>query len=236
MSKKANKSAAVRQQRAKKEQVADTPEQKLHRLLNYFPTPPFASRAGAELVLDMDPTARIVWEPACGQGHMAEPLKEYFPVVIASDIHAHGYGDVHDFLMDDGYCQDVPDWIVSNPPFNRAEAFIRQGLRRARRGVAMLLRVAFLEGIGRYSMLYEGPERLTVCAVFSERVSMVLGQWDPDAGMASCMAWFIFDKTAPPGDPIIRAIPPGTEARLTRHDDVRRFAKPTPVPLLEGLV
>lgn len=235
MPKKTNKSAAVRQQRAKKEQAEDTPEQKLHRLLNYFPTPPWAARAGAELVLDMDPTARIVWEPACGEGHMAEPLKEYFPQVIASDIHDHGYGQVDDFLL---WRENPPevDWIISNPPFNRAEAFIRLGLSRARRGVAMLLRVAFLEGIGRYSMLYEGPERLTVCAVFCERVSMVLGQWDPDAGLATCMAWFIFDKQTHAGPPAIRPIAPGTEARLTRPDDIRRFAKPAPVPLLAGLV
>lgn len=229
-----NKSAAVRQQKAAKEQVADTPEQALHRALNYFPTPPWAARAGAELLLELDPLAKAIWEPACGEGHMAEPLREYFPTVHASDIHPHGHGDVHDFLLLDTAPYQC-DWIVTNPPFSHAGAFIKKGLRFASRGVAMLLRIAFLEGAERYPLLYKGEYPLTVCAPFSERASMVLGCWDPDASSAVCMAWFFFRKfhAHRPEPPIIRPIPPGTEMRLTKSDDARRFAKLAPAPLFE---
>jgi ParB-like chromosome segregation protein Spo0J len=73
--------------------------------LDYSPTPPSATRALIECVF---PTMNIshesltsVHEPACGEGHMAEVLREFFPVVIATDIHDYGYGDaVQDFLDD----------------------------------------------------------------------------------------------------------------------------------------
>ena len=39
--------------------------------LDYFPTPPWAARAGGELIKQIDPAAGSCWEPACGEGHMA---------------------------------------------------------------------------------------------------------------------------------------------------------------------
>ena len=41
------------------------------------------------------------------------------------------------------------DNIVTNPPYNCAEAFVAQGLKLARRKFALLLRLAFLEGANR---------------------------------------------------------------------------------------
>ena len=47
--------------------------------LDDFPTPPWATRALLEHVIpDKDLAGRSVWEPACGAGHMAKVLKEYF--------------------------------------------------------------------------------------------------------------------------------------------------------------
>lgn len=233
MRKRSNKSAAVKQQKAAKEQVADTPEQALHRALNYFPTPLWGTRAGAEIIREMDPDAQFVWEPACGEGHMVEALKEYFRAIHASDIHDHGYGHVDDFLLSEGPPGPC-DWVISNPPFEHAAAFIEQGLRFARRGVAMLLRIAFLEGTERYPLLYQGRHKLSVCAPFIERLPMVLGQYDPDASSAVCMAWFIFDKQVT-GRATVNPIPPGTKARLHRREDVRRFAKLAEAPLFTQL-
>jgi hypothetical protein len=49
--------------------------------LDYFPTPPFATRALLELVLQASQDAlrnASAREPACGEGHIAEVLTEYF--------------------------------------------------------------------------------------------------------------------------------------------------------------
>ena len=58
--------------------------------LDFFPTPPWAARAGGVLIKTLDPLAVTCWEPACGGGHMALPLSEYFDDVSISDIHDHG--------------------------------------------------------------------------------------------------------------------------------------------------
>lgn len=46
-----------------------------HDSLDHFPTPPWATRALCEHVIEL--RGRTVWEPACGEGYMAKPLKEY---------------------------------------------------------------------------------------------------------------------------------------------------------------
>jgi hypothetical protein len=60
--------------------------------LDFFPTPPFGTRALVERVLPhvgVNLTrANTIWESACGEGHMSEVLAEY-ATVIASDIHGY---------------------------------------------------------------------------------------------------------------------------------------------------
>jgi hypothetical protein len=72
---------------------------------DFFPTPPWASRALIERVFPVlnirlaDLSRLAAWEPACGEGHMAEVLAEYFARVIATDLFDYGYGEAPvDFL------------------------------------------------------------------------------------------------------------------------------------------
>lgn len=191
--------------------------------LDYFPTPPWAARAGGELIKRLDPQARSCWEPACGEGHMAHGLADYFDWMRASDVHPYRSGQtVFDFLgpIASPWGESL-DWIVTNPPFNRAVDFVRIGHQRARRGVAMLVRLAFLEGVKRHQLLY-GEHPVTVVAPFSERVPMVKGRWDPEASSATAYAWFIWIKGIPPG-PRLEPIGPGTRKRLQREGDLALF-------------
>ena len=211
--------------------------------LDYFPTPPWAARAGAELITRLDPAARTCWEPACGGGHMAWGLKDYFPAGVAvSDVANHGAlasgwsaWEELDFLsrvaLTHFKAYPAPDWIITNPPFKDGEAFIRQGWRVARRGVAMLLRLQFIEGVGRHKLFTEDCP-LTVLAPFCERVPMVKGRWDPEASSATAYAWFIFMRGASTGHaagclsagaPQVHLFPPGTKGRLTRPGDLVQF-------------
>ena len=54
--------------------------------LDYFPTPPWATRALFRRVLPAlgGETIASVWEPACGEGHMAEVVTE-FALDLASE-------------------------------------------------------------------------------------------------------------------------------------------------------
>lgn len=208
-----NTSAAVMAQRAEP-----------HDSLDFFPTPLWATRALCDLVLRQDLQAAMrpeddgrlgmagrapltAWEPACGAGHMAEPLAEFFKTVYASDVHDYGYrgtvpasrdgadwAGVHDFLQP--YVPQaligIPiDWIIGNPPFRLALEFIRRAIGMASAGVAMLVRLAFLESETRYSALFRDcpPDEI---AQFVERVPMVKGRLSKEATTATAYAWLIW--------------------------------------------
>jgi hypothetical protein len=115
-----------------------------------FPTPPWATRALIEHVLDDKGALRTMTclEPACGAGHMAKVLKDYFSGVQCADAFEYGYGATRDYLTYP-YETNAFDWVVTNPPFRLAEDFILRSLRVARKGVAILARTVFLESVGR---------------------------------------------------------------------------------------
>src|SRR2546427_13218597 len=72
--------------------------------LDYFPTPPWATRALFSHVLPAlgVETIASVWEPACGEGHMAEVVAEVARgQVIASDVFDYGYGQTPIGFLDD---------------------------------------------------------------------------------------------------------------------------------------
>lgn len=193
--------------------------------LDFFPTPPWGTRALTHRVLpllDLPPalTSGSAWDPCCGQGHMALALAEHFSRAEASDIHDYGFGKVHDFLHPD-FLWRPADWIVMNPPFNRASEFVDKALKLARTGVAMLVRLAFLESEGRYEDLFL-PHRPQLVAQFVERVPMHKGRWVVNGKTATAYCWLVW-KVHPSHDD--RRV--GTRfnwiapcrAELSRHDD-----------------
>jgi hypothetical protein len=217
--------------------------------LDFFPTPPWSARAGGELVKRLDPGARTCWEPACGEGHMAWGLGDYFDDVYLTDIHDYGFweqgfGRVLNFLDEEADLHAGQfDWIITNPPFKDGEAFVRAALPRARRGVAMLLRSVFLEGAGRRPLFTDPALGFAVAAQFAERVPMVKGRWDPQASSATAYSWFIWIKRPldaggmryaiaeanAAGGFLGLIIPPGTKSRLSRPADLARFCRTEPI-------
>lgn len=188
---------------------------------DFHPTPPWAGRAVCEIIARLDPGARSAWECAAGAHHLAHGLRERFATVHTSDAYDFGIGDtLYDFTSDAPPPFEA-DWIVTNPPFgDNIAAFMRLAHARARRGVALLLRLACLEGIERYGLLYEELPYLAV-APFSERLPILKHFYDPDASSAAVYAWFIWRVgiRPAPGQQRVMPIPPGTEARLTRPSD-----------------
>ena len=154
-----NTSHAVMAQRVEPKDSADD-----------FPTPPWATRALVEHVLDDKDELRAMscLEPACGAGHMAKVLKEYFGEVHAFDAYHYGYGPIRDFLVYP-YETNWVDWVITNPPFRHAKEFVLRALPIARRGVAILARTVFLESVGRYKAIFHDhpPSKF---APFVERV------------------------------------------------------------------
>ena len=184
-----------------------------------FPTPPWATRALVEHIIgDKEVLSdQSCLEPACGAGHMAKVLREYFSLVHHSDIHEYGYGEVRDFLTEP-YEADEFDWVITNPPFRLAEEFVLNALRVARVGVAILARTVFLESIGRYEGIFRHLPP-TKFAQFVERVPMVKGRLDSTASTATGYAWLVWEKRATSA-PSLMWVPPcrRTLERVTDYE------------------
>jgi hypothetical protein len=87
----------------------------------------------------------LVWEPACGAGAIANVLSangyDVLQTDIAPRIPGAGPSFVGDFLSNRWDLLSAS--IVTNPPYDKAEAFVRQALRLTEENigaVAMLLR------------------------------------------------------------------------------------------------
>lgn len=170
--------------------------------LDFFPTPPWATRALCEHVLDL--TGTTVWEPACGQGHMSEALMEYASRVISTDVAPYGYGGVRDFFAPNDY---EVDWVITNPPFNLAERFALRGFEVARSGVALFVRSVFTEGAGRYERLFSVCPP-TIVAQFTERVTLVKNRLaDNRISSATAYCWIVWKKLSKQ-PPTLMWIPP----------------------------
>jgi hypothetical protein len=171
-----------------------------------FPTPPWATRALLEHVLDKNSLrSQSCLEPACGAGHMVKVLREYFGEVKYADAYHYGFGPTRDYLTYP-YETGAADWVITNPPFRLAEDFVLRSMRVARRGVAILARTVFLESSGRYFDIFE-KNPPSVFAQFVERVPMVKGRLDAKATTATGYAWFVWDKLAN-GGPRLAWVPP----------------------------
>lgn len=206
--------------------------------LDFFPTPPWATRA---LVMDVLPRlggglgGLTVWDPACGEGHMTGVLEEFVGDghVLGTDIHDYSVGDVsppgwafaRDFLGDEAVLKLRADWIVTNPPFgDKALPFADRALALARVGVALFVRQQWLEGVERYEKLF-GVTPPTLVAQFAERVNLVKGRWDDEGTSATAYCWLVWVKPYPPRGPETRMvwIPPGRRKARTLAGDVERF-------------
>lgn len=194
-----------------------------HDSLDFFPTPPWATRALCEFLAtcDAELSSMTVWEPACGEGHMARPLAEYFGKVLASDVHQYSPATLLcDFLFPGEPCVERCDWIITNPPFRLGMQFALTAIDRANRGVALLVRTAFLEGADRHSSLFSKHPPVAILQ-FCERVPMVKGRYDPTASTATSYCWIIWLKRRSPNVPTLFGWIAPCRSKLERPGDAR---------------
>ncbi len=158
---------------------------------DFYPTPPYA----VEELLKRENFNGNIWECACGDGAVSEVLKKSGFDVISSDIVNRGYGEYRnlDFLDNEATQGMTCDNIITNPPFKLAKQFVEKSLSVAKRKVAIIQRLAFMESKERYDMFTTTP--LKTVYVFSKRLNMYAnGLVDKTKSGMLAFAWYVWDK------------------------------------------
>lgn len=113
---------------------------------DFYPTPPEVTTALLDF-LDL-PRRTKIWEPACGEGHMAAVMRARGYEVIETDIRTGV-----DFLTSGVYqC----DWIITNPPFSIADAFVRRCIENGK-PFALLLKSQYWHAKKRLPIFRNNP-------------------------------------------------------------------------------
>lgn len=169
---------------------------------DYYATEPKA----AELLLAEETFSPVIWECACGEGHLSKVLKEHGYEVISTDLIYRGYGDPEPLNFLEETLLDFEGDIITNPPYKYALDFVKQALNSVQYGkkVAMFLKLQFLEGKGRKQFFLENPPK-TVYVSSSRLICAKNGDFEKYTSSAVAYAWFVWEKGFR-GDPTIRWI------------------------------
>src|SRR5262245_5076935 len=103
-----------------------------------------------EALLHIEKLPHYIWEPACGPGAIVKVLRKHGHTVFASDAVDYGWDHaIEDFLTVEVPISKINSVaIVTNPPYQLAEEFVKKALYFCPK-VVMLLRLAFLESVRR---------------------------------------------------------------------------------------
>lgn len=146
----------------------------------------------------------IIYEPCCGELAIAKILyRSGLKNVITNDINkklkAHKHLDAKLFIQLGGTGLPSPDWVITNPPFNKAFEILSSSYWKVSRGVALLLRRSFLEPtFERQDFLVAHPP--------TKQLTLPRMSFTDDGKMDSVTCdWYIWQKYESPQ--VIRVIP-----------------------------
>ena len=158
---------------------------------DYYATDPKA----AELLLEVENFSPVVWEPACGEGHLAKVFEQAGHQVHSTDLIYRGYGEKQplDFLSYDGKPFDGD--IITNPPYTKGAQFVEKAIETIADGhkVAMFLKLIFLETEARRPFFDKYPPR-TIYGFHHRMKCGKNGDFNSVRSSAIAYAWFVWDK------------------------------------------
>lgn len=154
---------------------------------DYYATNPSCASDLLKVLPELD----NIWEPACGEGHLARIFQEHNKLQKASDIIGRNYGLIEDFLESEEWNGD----IITNPPYSQALKFSQKALEILDEGrfYCAFLKITFLEGQKRKEFFKNCPIKYVY--VYSKRQKCVLnGDFNIQGSSATCYAWFVWQK------------------------------------------
>lgn len=167
--------------------------------LDDFPTPSNVIEQCISKIVR--PTYSVVLEPAAGDGRICKRLKDNKPNAIIhgveiQDRHKETLEKACDLVTIGSYLElggmGKYDLIITNPPYSIAEEYVHKALGQLESygQLVLLLRLGFLESIGRWERLWAiAGMRPTSVYVLCRRPSFT-GQGTD----ATAYAWFVWDK------------------------------------------
>jgi len=169
---------------------------------DYYATEPKA----AQLLMEVETFSPMIWECACGEGHLAKEFAKAGYQVYATDLIDRGYGYQLDFLTTAAPPVAGFD-IITNPPYAKAQEFVEHALDISADGckVAMFLKIQFLEGKARRELFKKYPPK-TVYVSSSRLRCAMNGDFEKYAkSTAVCYCWYVWEKGYT-GDTVIKWI------------------------------
>ena len=170
---------------------------------DYYATPPESTQA----LLDVLELNGSILEPACGEGHISEVLKNNYPnsEIVSTDLIDRGYGEGGIDFLEHSYDRTFTN-VITNPPFKYMREFVEKSLEISTDKVIMFGKIQFLEGKGRKGFLKNSP--LKYVYVFSERQSPLRNGKSVDENgkkwsSTMCFAWYVWEKGYQ-GEPVVR--------------------------------
>ncbi|HAU87646.1 MAG TPA: conjugal transfer protein, partial [Lachnospiraceae bacterium] len=132
----------------------------------------------------------VIWECACGEGHLSKVLEKHGYDVISTDLIYRGFGSnrLLDFLKES---IDFGGDIITNPPYKYALEFVEQALNCVHIGrkVAMFLKLQFLEGKRRKEFFQQNPPKKIYVSSF-RLICAMNGEFSKYPSSAIAYAWF----------------------------------------------
>ena len=162
---------------------------------DYYATEPKATH----FIMQLEKFTSPILEPACGEGHMSEVIKQYGYEVVSYDIVDRGYGEKKDFFT-------IKEWnsdIITNPPYKIALEFVENAIDIIPEGrkVAFFLKTLFLEGRKR-KLFFEKHPPIRIWISSSRLKCAMNGNFNTNSSAVS-YSWFVWVKGFK-GDPIIK--------------------------------
>lgn len=189
----------------------ETDEQRAKRL-EAFETPLWA----VDAILQCELLTQRVWDPCVGRGVMARTAVDHGAQhVTGTDVYdwgaggemvsrEHEIGLPHDFLEDDSRKMwmeaDGDLTIFMNPPFSKAEDFVRKAHEIGARKIICFQRFSWWESAKRRAFWDEfPPNRVYICGNRASCWRFDILENERTSGTTAAHAWFVWEVGQPKG-------------------------------------
>lgn len=133
------------------------------------------------------PRNTIIYEPCCGRGHISKTFQLNGYRVISSDLYDYNFGEAGiDFIYT--RFKDY-DWIVTNPPFNLAEEFIKKAYANGK-PFALLLKSTYFHASTRRELFFNTRPSHALPLTWRPDFTLSKG---PSRSTMDC-TWFIWSE------------------------------------------